>query len=106
MVLALALGVAACTKLLGSDTGQYTIYGQGTQSCGAWAKAHDFERTTDEIWVTGFVSGAGWMGSKMRETDFAGIVAAMDKHCAEFPTDTIAEGAAAVAKQLRERNTR
>ena len=51
-------------------------------------------------------TGAGWAGHKMRETDFEGIVAAVNQHCQQFPTHTIAEGAGAVAEQLSERNSR
>lgn len=101
-----ALSCAEQSPTPSADDGRYNIYGQGTKSCGSWTSESGDAEITNEVWVLGFISGAGWRGHRMRETDFAGIVASMKRHCEQFPADTIAEGAVAVAEQLAERSTR
>ena len=103
-LLAAAIGAAACGCTNQSAGTEYKVYGYGTQSCGAWTKDADATKSigafAKEAWLLGFISGAGWAGHSMRETDLEGLVAAMNKHCEQFPTDSIAKAAAAVATLL------
>lgn len=103
LILAAVIGAAACgTNSGGADT-RYTVYGVGTKSCGSWTTHEGTSKSLDEIWALGFVSGAGWAGHKMRETDFDGVILAIAKHCEQVPTDSIAAAAGAVVTELGKR---
>ncbi len=89
--------------------GQYTVYGTGTTSCGRWLSEH---RSTDDAsilafsqtnWVLGFVSGAGWTGSKeIRLTDVDAMRAWMTQYCEKNPLDDLSTGAENLVQTLRQ----
>jgi hypothetical protein len=98
--------------VVGSAQGKYTVYGHGTQSCGAWSAAGTAVRDRDplgaskryeqEAWILGFISGAGYANaSVLRKTDSSGTVAWMDTYCAAHPLDSIGTAAEKLFNELR-----
>jgi hypothetical protein len=119
--IALVVGAVVGTVVGAQTQATYTTYGAGTHSCGRWISADRMQaleqayvreplnravsRDIDaqfgqNMWLLGFVSGAGWTGRRMRETDAQGLSAFVDSYCATHPTQSIAEGAAALVHTL------
>ena len=103
LIVAAVMGAAACGSGSGGAAPQYTAYGFGMASCGSWTTHEGHSKALDEAWALGFFSGAGWAGHKMRGTDRDGLILAVDKHCEQFPTVSIADAAAAVAAELEQK---
>lgn len=86
--------------------GQYSVYGFGTGSCGRWLEERKQPNVTlsgggQRGWVLGFVSGVGYAGFRLKETDSAGLIAFVDTYCAEHPLDDIGEAAKALVEELK-----
>lgn len=81
--------------------GKYMNYGQGTGTCGSWIEDRKVSSNPRGLtWVTGFVSGAGWMGHRMRDTDADGMMSFVDQYCDSHRLDKVAEAAAALVQAL------
>lgn len=83
--------------------GTYTVIGIGLYSCGTWTadRSNASEAYSDHAWVTGFLSGVGWTadyGNPGGFTDYNGVVAWLDRFCSAYPTDHIADAAAAFVR--------
>ena len=81
----------------------YTIYGHGNSSCGEWLaerKKDGWGTIVKEAWVIGFVSGAGYTGPPMKQSDTAGLLAFMDQHCTSHPLEKMEAGARALVNRL------
>lgn len=83
----------------------FTVYGFGTKSCGSWLEERKLSQVTlpggaQRAWVLGFVSGVGYIGPKMKDTDADGIYAFMDTYCAAHPLDSIGGAAQALVEEL------
>ena len=86
----------------------YKVYGQGALSCREWVEA---QRDADpakydaayvyDVWMLGFVSGAGYAGLPMTGTDSKSIRTFVDQYCAGRPTDNVSHAAAALVRGLR-----
>lgn len=86
----------------------YRVYGQGAAACSDWTSA---QRNADpakydsaymfEVWMLGFVSGAGYAGLPMKATDSKGIKAFVDQYCAGRPADNLSQAAASLVRGLR-----
>jgi len=86
----------------------YRVYGQGGLLCREWVEA---QRDADpakydaayvyDVWMLGFVSGAGYAGLPMRETNSKAIKTFVDQYCAARPTDSVSYAAAALVRGLR-----
>lgn len=99
IVVALAL---FCEAAWPSAQRPYTVYGQGTDSCGEWRSA----RTSPAhqlhlIWVLGFMSGVGWAAPRgFRDVDNGAIDAWLDDYCASRPLAQLSTAAAALVNTL------
>lgn len=89
----------------------YTVYGFGTQSCGRWTQerrsADQYVKLTRaglESWAMGFISGAGYAGETMRNSDADAMLAWMDNYCAANPLDYVSTAAEHLIQELRVRN--
>lgn len=100
------IGVIAIAGLLlgyGISRAQHTyaVYGQGNQSCGKWTQQNKEVRDTHLFtWVVGFVSGAGFTGTQMRNTDADGIGTWIDTYCAAHPLDSVSKAAGKLVTEL------
>jgi hypothetical protein len=86
----------------------YRVYGAGSLPCREWVEAQrkaDPTRfsTADiyQVWIVGFVSGAGYAGLTLKGSNSEGMKAFVDQYCAARPSDTIATAAAALVRGLR-----
>jgi hypothetical protein len=57
-----------------------------------------------QVWAAGFISGAGYAGLNLRETDFGGLVTFMDQYCQAHPLEHISRGAQALVGELQVRH--
>lgn len=68
---------------------KWTQYGMVSVSCGTLTKAERDERTALLSWSMGFLSGVSWANASMkvqlRETDYDGGSAWIEKYCRERP---------------------
>ena len=80
--------------------GHATVYGEGALSCGTWTSGDSSERLRRGAWIRGFVSGAGYEGAKLRDTDSTGIEAWISQYCAAHPLDTIATASSHLVESL------
>jgi hypothetical protein len=98
------------TMMLGiGQSKTVTVYGSGSESCGAWTAA--IPSTTGIAhnlalsWVYGFMSGAeaGFSAgaAPVRKTDGDGVEAWMAQYCAQHPLETVAEAAGGLVRSLR-----
>jgi hypothetical protein len=86
----------------------YRVYGQGALSCREWVEARRDASPTKfdaayvyEVWMLGFVSGAGYAGLTMTGTDSQAIKTFVDQYCAGRPADNLSHAAAALIRGLR-----
>ena len=89
--------------------GKFTVYGHGTRSCGGWLEERrkpnpGIGLVANRAWVAGFVSGFGYVGQKMKETDSDGIEVFIDTYCAAHPLSLISEAAIALVEELTVKN--
>ncbi len=93
----------ACTVL--DALGSYTVYGVGSQTCGAWVQ--DINKRPDNYifhaWVAGFVSGVGSMGESLKETQAAAMELFVTNYCNAHPLDDVADASAALVMALKQR---
>jgi hypothetical protein len=84
-------------------------FGVGGQSCGTWIEARKVNNTFGHgSWLLGYLSALnlwGVIGRKdaLSGTDADGVYAWMDRYCQSHPLETIARGAAELARQLDQR---
>jgi len=97
---------ALITLLMSSGSNAYTVYGEGTMSCGSWINekeknsAAHYRATT---WVAGYVTGvAANLSSKyeLREIDVASMAAYITKWCGNNPLENVERGSYALALEL------
>ena len=95
-----------------SHAGEYVIYGVGSFSCGKWSQVQNASPPIREdadimialhMWLSGFVSGAGWSGMKMPKSDHNAFEGFIDKYCQENPLDDVSDAAAALVLELTKR---
>lgn len=102
-----APAILALTAFIGSAAAQqqstYSLIGQGSISCKAWAAGRHEESTLGpEQWILGFLSGAGFYGGPagldpLKGMDAKTVLAWVDKYCQGRPLDTLATASAAFA---------
>ena len=84
-----------CMPTVGSA---YNVYGTGgtPSSCGTWVKSKgDLDtRNFQMSWVLGFISGASYVGPKLKKTNSAAVEVFMDNYCQKNPLKSIESGAA------------
>jgi len=106
--------VLLCAAISGSAQiaipGKPLVYGEGNSSCGKWlvdrkpsAESRDpyvWFKMYD--WVLGWLSAAGYYGAprSLRQIDYDGGVAWLDKYCREHPHKIIQEAAASLVDEL------
>jgi len=80
-----------------------TVYGPGTRSCGKWlAEKNDpGAHFINTAWVLGFISGIGYLGRELKQTDSHAIDAWIDNYCRSNPLSDIADVSGALARELR-----
>ena len=83
-LVACLFGVAA-----NAQKGLYRVYGTGNRSCGSWTKSEGVFRSVHHEWALGFLSGAGYAGESLRDTDSDGIQAWLTRYCEEHPVTDI-----------------
>jgi hypothetical protein len=103
-LLTLVLIGALC---LSSYSYAYRAYGDGAvNSCGNWIEVRKTPNTWEglvvQAWVSGFVSGYGFSGNTLKETDVNAILAWVDNYCKEKPLDTVAEAAEMLIFEMQE----
>jgi len=90
---------------------QYTIWGNGNQSCGSWTATHNdntdgsaIEEASQEAWVEGFItafSAFGFTPSRTFTLDYAALKAWIDNYCSAHPLDSISKASEVLAVQLQ-----
>jgi hypothetical protein len=70
------------------------LYGAGARtSCGSWVTEHQATENalglSQTHWVLGFLSGVGWTGTKLRETDSDAVRQWMTLYCQQHPLEQI-----------------
>ena len=84
--------------------GVYTRFGAGAATCGTWVKliSEYPDQYVFNAWIAGFVSGTGWMGTKVKPTDAAAMELFVTNYCKEHPLDNIADASEALVLALRQ----
>ena len=92
----LALGVlSAVPSVWSSDTsGNYTILGLGTISCGKYLSDDEIWKTPIESWINGYLTGYNlWnkdgIANVREKTDFEGSILWIKNYCKSSPTDSL-----------------
>lgn len=86
----------------------HAYLGVGSESCGTWIEARKSTGTPRVLqlraWLFGFVSGVNnasqFEGELFGAEDADGLVAYIDKHCANDPLDALGEASNALVKEL------
>jgi hypothetical protein len=99
------------TPALGADaSGNYSVLGHGTKSCGWWTTTRnngDLQSLDAAIWVGGFITAYNLFTPGVYDitegTDFEGRNAWIDNYCATNPLDSIADAAAGLMAFLNNR---
>jgi len=82
----------------------YEVFAHGTQLCSKWnmEEAKDsWIYRTNEAWVLGFVSGAGFSEDSGYETDYAAILDWVERYCEANPPQKISDAAESLITELR-----
>lgn len=85
----------------------FILYGFHSVSCLSWAQAranNNADALTYQAWVTGFISGAGWKGAGIKQTDYAAINYYLDGYCKRRPMDDLFTATRALIAKLKIRN--
>lgn len=106
--IALIVGSAAWTSA--AQRNQFRAYGPLNRSCGAFAAATGTDRQILEVWLYGFVSGAGYERSdrgqpRMTDSDPDGLTAWAVKFCTDHPLDQFPAAARALVDELEKPTT-
>lgn len=96
IVALLWLGVA-------SQTNAYTVYGQGTATCGTWIKEREQGGYKDmEYWILGYITAAGFYGTnELKNSDVNAFSVWIDNYCQNNPLDQLVDGAQALVRALK-----
>lgn len=83
------------------------IYGHGSKSCGQWLEARKESNTSNDalyfsVWVTGFVTGVGYAGIDLKESDPDGRDNWIDNYCEKYPLELVGNAAGALVNELAE----
>ncbi len=94
MVLAGVLTAFAGPGVAKPLLGEFTVMGLGNASCGTWIQARKSGNSVGyESWVMGYLTAYNQFTEHgddvTAQTDHAGVLAAIDKHCADNPLETI-----------------
>ena len=82
----------------------YEVFGHGTQLCSKWniEEAKDsWLCRTNEAWVLGYVSGAGFGEDTQYETDYAAVLDWVEKYCLANPQQKISDATESLINELR-----
>lgn len=84
---------------------QFTVYGQGTVSCGGWVRNTQGDSASKyplSGWVNGFVSGVGWTGQTLKETEADAMQLFVTNYCNANPLDEVVNATVALVRALRQ----
>ena len=84
--------------------GTFILYGFHSVSCHSWTQARktsNEEAYQYEAWVTGFLSGAGWKGAPIAQTDYAAINYYVDDYCRRQPMKDLFAATKALINKLK-----
>jgi hypothetical protein len=83
------------------------VIGSGTASCGTWTQARKAQSTISSLlaqWVAGYLSSANVNDSSpsdiLKDQDYDGLMAWVDKYCQENPLDVIGTAAQKLLEEL------
>jgi hypothetical protein len=104
-ILLLTVLTAGLAVGFAEDAWAYMMIGAGGASCGTWTKdrgspqAHSLA-AIDVSWVTGFLSGIGYVGGAesddpLQGMDAEGVAGWIDNYCRAHPIEHIKDAAAA-----------
>jgi hypothetical protein len=83
---------------------EWVVYGQHGQSCGTWLEARNKKSNSNtaqlQSWVLGFISGAGYAGINLKETDFNAALYWIDNYCKDSPLKTILDATEGLVIEL------
>ena len=108
VIVGAVLGGAYATLDAQRPAGKYSVYGQGMLSCGKWVQAMRDDVRDDGTkfpllgWMNGFVSGVGWTGANLKQTELDGMQLFVTNYCNANPLNTVAEGTQALVRALRQ----
>lgn len=96
IVALLWLGVA-------SQANAYTVYGQGTATCGTWIAERERGGYKDmEYWVLGYITAAGYYETnKLKKSDRQALRAWIDNYCQKNPLSQLVDGAQGLVRALK-----
>lgn len=94
------------TSLPSLSADNYLAERHGTTSCGKWIEARKNAESDPvalllSVWVSGFVSGAGFTGAELRYIDPAARASWIDNYCKVHPLDDVATAAEQLVIELR-----
>lgn len=95
----LVSGILMCAGGATPAKQTYKVYGAGAVSCGAWLSDPSLQQSRLS-WILGFVSGAGWHGASLKDTDSDGIKQWIDTYCKDHPLDKLSLATAGVVEAL------
>ena len=106
--MALLVFLAGCISSAATFAAQgWRVYGQGDGTCGQWTSEHYFNGNlgakTQNAWALGFVSGAGFAGAKISETDPDAIRQYISNYCRQKPLEHISDAAGRLVIDLMKR---
>ena len=102
-LLTMALVSAPLPSLAAED---YMAERHGATSCGKWIEGRKNAESEPvalllSVWVSGFVSGAGFTGTELKYIDPSARANWIDNYCKEHPLDNVATAAEQLVIALR-----
>jgi hypothetical protein len=97
-----------CASAAKADAGdKWTVYGWGTQSCGAWiaaAATDPVARLEATEWILGWVSATGLYSAPLKESDVVAMNTWVDGYCQAHPLDDVQDAAAYLTGALAKKH--
>lgn len=99
------LGLFSAIDQMAKDPhyGEYTAYGSGVSSCGAYLGARQTGTDASYIsWTLGYMTAVGRFNPSrhMKESDYQAFSAYLDGYCREHPLEKFGDAVGALANEL------
>jgi hypothetical protein len=113
VLLATVLALPGLCQARPNQEGAYEVLGVGTLSCEVWTKERadrsDERHFINSAWVQGYLTAANVFGDGpshlAQGIDADGIMAWIDRYCAQHPAEALTVAAKALVDELKQRAT-
>ena len=110
IVAAVLLMVAVASPKAAGPGGMHKVYGAGNVSCGKWLEVRnmrDVRYFQSESFIFGYLTSYNYFvhpkGDIVGKADEEGVMAWIDKHCRDYPLESLAQAAITLVTHLASR---